>query len=137
MRRYLKEKMKNRKLAKENKPLIPQPQILGLTASPGVGGATSYSKAEEHILKVNSPKTYKPAKGYCLIQVKLFKSVLGSKYAIWFFFFMYIEVELIAIKLTFWKIIEIHVQIKVTLQEEQGYWKGKLNDCLTWKIFPS
>uniref|UniRef100_A0A8C0F9K0 RNA helicase n=1 Tax=Bubo bubo TaxID=30461 RepID=A0A8C0F9K0_BUBBB len=51
MRRYLKEKMKNRKLAKENKPLIPQPQILGLTASPGVGGATSYSKAEEHILK--------------------------------------------------------------------------------------
>ncbi|NXG72940.1 IFIH1 protein, partial [Baryphthengus martii] len=52
MRRYLKEKMKNRKLAKENKPLIPQPQILGLTASPGVGGATSSSKAEEHILKI-------------------------------------------------------------------------------------
>ncbi|NWT49753.1 IFIH1 protein, partial [Erythrocercus mccallii] len=52
MRRYLKEKRKNRKLAKENKPLIPQPQILGLTASPGVGGATSYSKAEEHILKI-------------------------------------------------------------------------------------
>ncbi|NXG57161.1 IFIH1 protein, partial [Hemiprocne comata] len=52
MRRYLKEKMRNRKLAKENKPLIPQPQILGLTASPGVGGATSYSKAEEHILKI-------------------------------------------------------------------------------------
>ncbi|XP_041896233.1 interferon-induced helicase C domain-containing protein 1 [Corvus kubaryi] len=52
MRRYLKEKMKNKKLAKENKPQIPQPQILGLTASPGVGGATSYSKAEEHILKI-------------------------------------------------------------------------------------
>ncbi|NXG51927.1 IFIH1 protein, partial [Psilopogon haemacephalus] len=52
MRRYLKEKMKNKKLAKENKPLIPQPQILGLTASPGVGGATSLSKAEEHILKI-------------------------------------------------------------------------------------
>ncbi|KAJ7405613.1 hypothetical protein BTVI_67770 [Pitangus sulphuratus] len=52
MRRYLKEKMKNRKLAKENKPLIPQPQVLGLTASPGVGGATSYSKAEDHILKI-------------------------------------------------------------------------------------
>ncbi|NXD23207.1 IFIH1 protein, partial [Spelaeornis formosus] len=52
MRRYLKEKMKNQKLEKENKPLIPQPQILGLTASPGVGGATSYSKAEEHILKI-------------------------------------------------------------------------------------
>ncbi|NXQ61836.1 IFIH1 protein, partial [Anthoscopus minutus] len=52
MRRYLKEKMKNRKLAKENKPLIPQPQILGLTASPGVGGATTGLKAEEHILKI-------------------------------------------------------------------------------------
>ncbi|XP_075009197.1 interferon-induced helicase C domain-containing protein 1 isoform X2 [Calonectris borealis] len=52
MRRYLKQKMKNKKLAKENKPVIPQPQILGLTASPGVGGATSYSKAEEHILKI-------------------------------------------------------------------------------------
>ncbi|XP_071603631.1 interferon-induced helicase C domain-containing protein 1 isoform X2 [Heliangelus exortis] len=52
MRRYLKEKMMNRKLAKENKPLIPQPQILGLTASPGVGAAKSSSKAEEHILKI-------------------------------------------------------------------------------------
>ncbi|KFO72197.1 Interferon-induced helicase C domain-containing protein 1, partial [Cuculus canorus] len=52
MRRYLKEKMKNRKLAKENKPLTPQPQILGLTASPGVGGATTNSKAVEHILKI-------------------------------------------------------------------------------------
>ncbi|NXY15901.1 IFIH1 protein, partial [Atrichornis clamosus] len=52
MRRYLKEKMKNTNLAKENKPLIPQPQVLGLTASPGVGGATSYAKAEEHILKI-------------------------------------------------------------------------------------
>ncbi|XP_010205233.2 interferon-induced helicase C domain-containing protein 1 isoform X1 [Colius striatus] len=52
MRRYLKEKMKNRKLAKENKPLIQQPQILGLTASPGVGSARNYSKAEEHILKI-------------------------------------------------------------------------------------
>ncbi|XP_064020157.1 interferon-induced helicase C domain-containing protein 1 isoform X1 [Pogoniulus pusillus] len=52
MRRYLKEKIKNKKRAKENKPLIPQPQILGLTASPGVGGAKSHSKAEEHILKI-------------------------------------------------------------------------------------
>ncbi|XP_010227100.1 PREDICTED: interferon-induced helicase C domain-containing protein 1 [Tinamus guttatus] len=52
MRRYLKEKMKNRKLAKENRPLILQPQILGLTASPGVGGATSHAKAVEHILKI-------------------------------------------------------------------------------------
>lgn len=77
MRRYLKEKMKNGKLAKENKPLIPQPQILGLTASPGVGGATSYSKAEEHILKVNSPNTYKGILS-CLSK-KLLKSVLGSE----------------------------------------------------------
>ncbi|XP_067994854.1 interferon-induced helicase C domain-containing protein 1 isoform X2 [Melanerpes formicivorus] len=52
MRRYLKQKIKNKKLAKENKPLIPQPQILGLTASPGVGGATSSLKAEEHILRI-------------------------------------------------------------------------------------
>ncbi|KFV19545.1 Interferon-induced helicase C domain-containing protein 1, partial [Tauraco erythrolophus] len=52
MRRYLKEKKKNEKLAKENKPLIPQPQILGLTASPGVGGAKTNSKAEQHILKI-------------------------------------------------------------------------------------
>ncbi|NXC44849.1 IFIH1 protein, partial [Penelope pileata] len=52
MRRYLKQKIKNRKLAKENKPLIPQPQILGLTASPGVGGARNNAKAEEHILKI-------------------------------------------------------------------------------------
>nr|XP_006114909.1 interferon-induced helicase C domain-containing protein 1 [Pelodiscus sinensis] len=52
MRRYLKEKIKNKRLRKENKPLIPQPQILGLTASPGVGGARSQQKAEEHILKI-------------------------------------------------------------------------------------
>ncbi|CAM4616064.1 unnamed protein product [Lepidochelys olivacea] len=52
MRRYLKEKMKNNKFRKENKPLIPQPQILGLTASPGVGGARTPQKAEEHILKI-------------------------------------------------------------------------------------
>lgn len=67
MRRYLKEKRKNRKLEKENKPVIPQPQILGLTASPGVGGAKSNSKAEEHILKVNSCHISKPPKGYCLV----------------------------------------------------------------------
>lgn len=52
MRRYLMQKMKNNKLKKENKPLIPLPQILGLTASPGVGGATKQAKAEEHILKI-------------------------------------------------------------------------------------
>ncbi|XP_049629322.1 interferon-induced helicase C domain-containing protein 1 [Suncus etruscus] len=52
MRRYLMQKMKNNKLKKENKPIIPLPQILGLTASPGVGGATKQAKAEEHILKI-------------------------------------------------------------------------------------
>uniref|UniRef100_A0A9L0JZ23 Interferon-induced helicase C domain-containing protein 1 n=1 Tax=Equus asinus TaxID=9793 RepID=A0A9L0JZ23_EQUAS len=51
MRRYLKQKLKNNRLKKENKPVIPLPQILGLTASPGVGGATKQAKAEEHILK--------------------------------------------------------------------------------------
>ena len=53
MRRYLKQKLKNKKLEKENKPVIPLPQILGLTASPGVGGATKQAKADEHILKVS------------------------------------------------------------------------------------
>lgn len=53
MRRYLKQKLKNNKLRKENKPVVPLPQILGLTASPGVGGATKQAKAEEHILKVS------------------------------------------------------------------------------------
>ncbi|XP_014389648.1 PREDICTED: interferon-induced helicase C domain-containing protein 1 [Myotis brandtii] len=52
MRRYLKQKLKNNKLRKENKPVMPLPQILGLTASPGVGGATKQAKAEEHILKI-------------------------------------------------------------------------------------
>ncbi|XP_036996299.2 interferon-induced helicase C domain-containing protein 1 isoform X2 [Artibeus jamaicensis] len=52
MRRYLKQKLKNKKLEKENKPAMPLPQILGLTASPGVGGATKQAKAEEHILKI-------------------------------------------------------------------------------------
>ncbi|XP_043854813.1 interferon-induced helicase C domain-containing protein 1 [Dromiciops gliroides] len=52
MTRYLKQKMKNRQFKKENKPVVPQPQILGLTASPGVGGANKQAKAEEHILKI-------------------------------------------------------------------------------------
>uniref|UniRef100_A0A671Y2M4 RNA helicase n=1 Tax=Sparus aurata TaxID=8175 RepID=A0A671Y2M4_SPAAU len=51
MLRYLKQKHKNRRLKKEEKETLPLPQILGLTASPGVGGATILMKAEEHILR--------------------------------------------------------------------------------------
>ncbi|XP_044922753.1 interferon-induced helicase C domain-containing protein 1 isoform X2 [Mustela putorius furo] len=51
MRRYLKQKLKNNKLKKECKPVIPLPQILGLTASPGVGGAKRQAEAKDHILK--------------------------------------------------------------------------------------
>lgn len=54
MMRYLKQKHKNRKLKKEQKQTVPLPQILGLTASPGVGGATKLEKAEEHILRVTT-----------------------------------------------------------------------------------
>ncbi|KAH0514745.1 Interferon-induced helicase C domain-containing protein 1 [Microtus ochrogaster] len=53
MRRYLKQKLKNNGLKKQNKPVIPLPQILGLTASPGVGGAKKQAEAEKHIL--NNP----------------------------------------------------------------------------------
>lgn len=52
MRRYLKQKLKNNTLKKQNKPVIPLPQILGLTASPGVGGAKKQSEAEKHILNI-------------------------------------------------------------------------------------
>ncbi|ELW47101.1 Interferon-induced helicase C domain-containing protein 1 [Tupaia chinensis] len=52
MRRYLKQKLKNYTLKKECRPVVPLPQILGLTASPGVGGATKQAKADEHILKI-------------------------------------------------------------------------------------
>uniref|UniRef100_A0A673UW01 RNA helicase n=1 Tax=Suricata suricatta TaxID=37032 RepID=A0A673UW01_SURSU len=52
MRRYLKQKLKNNKLKKECKPVIPLPQILGLTASPGVGVAKRQAEAKEHILKI-------------------------------------------------------------------------------------
>ncbi|KAG8510446.1 Interferon-induced helicase C domain-containing protein 1 [Galemys pyrenaicus] len=52
MRRYLEQKLRNNKLKKANQPVIPLPQILGLTASPGVGEAKKQAKAEEHILKI-------------------------------------------------------------------------------------
>jgi len=54
MMRYLKQKHKNKRLKKEQKKTVPLPQILGLTASPGVGRATKMQKAEEHILRVNT-----------------------------------------------------------------------------------
>ncbi|XP_062861994.1 interferon-induced helicase C domain-containing protein 1 [Trichomycterus rosablanca] len=52
MTRYLKQKHRNATLLKEHKELVPLPQILGLTASPGVGGAKNQQKAEEHILQI-------------------------------------------------------------------------------------
>lgn len=52
MTRYLKQKHKNVTSKKEQKNPDPLPQILGLTASPGVGGAKNQQKAEEHILQV-------------------------------------------------------------------------------------
>uniref|UniRef100_A0A673YK81 RNA helicase n=1 Tax=Salmo trutta TaxID=8032 RepID=A0A673YK81_SALTR len=52
MIRYLKQKHKNAKLKKEQKDTVDIPQILGLTASPGVGGAKKIEKAEEHILRI-------------------------------------------------------------------------------------
>nr|AUN88445.1 MDA5 [Oreochromis niloticus] len=52
MMRYLKQKHKNKRLIEEQKEPVPLPQILGLTASPGVGGATKMEKAEEHILRI-------------------------------------------------------------------------------------
>uniref|UniRef100_A0A8C5R5K7 RNA helicase n=1 Tax=Leptobrachium leishanense TaxID=445787 RepID=A0A8C5R5K7_9ANUR len=52
MIRYVKMKKKNLQRKKINKPLLAVPQILGLTASPGVGGAKNSKKAEEHILKI-------------------------------------------------------------------------------------
>nr|QGS83882.1 MDA5 [Bostrychus sinensis] len=54
MMRFLTQKHKNKRLQKEQKKTVPLPQILGLTASPGVGGATKMSKTEEHILRICS-----------------------------------------------------------------------------------
>uniref|UniRef100_A0A8C1N341 RNA helicase n=1 Tax=Cyprinus carpio TaxID=7962 RepID=A0A8C1N341_CYPCA len=52
MIRYLKQKHQNQLLKKQEKSPVPLPQILGLTASPGVGGAMSQQRAEEHILQI-------------------------------------------------------------------------------------
>uniref|UniRef100_A0AAY4BGV2 RNA helicase n=1 Tax=Denticeps clupeoides TaxID=299321 RepID=A0AAY4BGV2_9TELE len=52
MIRYLKQKHRNVQLQKEQKKPVNIPQILGLTASPGVGGARTQQKAEEHILRI-------------------------------------------------------------------------------------
>ncbi|KAK7169534.1 hypothetical protein R3I93_005494 [Phoxinus phoxinus] len=52
MIRYLKQKHKNQLLKKQDKSPVAIPQILGLTASPGVGGAMSQMMAEQHILKI-------------------------------------------------------------------------------------
>lgn len=54
MMRFLKQKHKNNRMKKEQMEPVPLPQILGLTASPGVGGATKMEKAEEHILRVHN-----------------------------------------------------------------------------------
>ncbi|XP_061579566.1 interferon-induced helicase C domain-containing protein 1 [Cololabis saira] len=52
MMRYLTRKFKNKRHHKLQKKTEPLPQILGLTASPGVGGATKLDKAVEHILRI-------------------------------------------------------------------------------------
>ncbi|XP_062389982.1 interferon-induced helicase C domain-containing protein 1 [Sardina pilchardus] len=52
MIRYLRQKHRNALLLKEQAEPQPIPQVLGLTASPGVGGAKTQQKAEEHILKI-------------------------------------------------------------------------------------
>ncbi|KAJ3592702.1 hypothetical protein NHX12_007829 [Muraenolepis orangiensis] len=44
MMRYLKQKHRNAQLLKQGKTSVPIPQILGLTASPGVGGANKSTK---------------------------------------------------------------------------------------------
>ncbi|KAG7269109.1 hypothetical protein CRUP_008410 [Coryphaenoides rupestris] len=52
MMRYLKQKHINAQSQKQGKEPMSIPQILGLTASPGVGGATKSAKAVEHILRI-------------------------------------------------------------------------------------
>uniref|UniRef100_A0A3Q2Z4S8 RNA helicase n=1 Tax=Hippocampus comes TaxID=109280 RepID=A0A3Q2Z4S8_HIPCM len=52
MMRYLKQKNRNRMLKKEQKEIVPLPQILGMTASLGVGDATKLKTAEKNILQI-------------------------------------------------------------------------------------
>ncbi|XP_061142588.1 interferon-induced helicase C domain-containing protein 1 isoform X2 [Syngnathus typhle] len=52
MMRYLKQKNKNRIMLKEQKEIVPLPQILGMTASLGVGDATVLKAAEDYILQI-------------------------------------------------------------------------------------
>lgn len=68
MVRYLMQKQKNNRLKKEQKPTVPLPQILGLTASPGVDSATKMAKAVEHILQVNPVLRVNPVLNYGLSQ---------------------------------------------------------------------
>ncbi|XP_053554354.1 interferon-induced helicase C domain-containing protein 1 isoform X2 [Bombina bombina] len=52
MTRYIKQKLKSLNSSKTQDPEVQLPQIVGLTASPGVGGASDTIKAVEHILKI-------------------------------------------------------------------------------------
>ncbi|XP_061735920.1 interferon-induced helicase C domain-containing protein 1 [Nerophis ophidion] len=52
MKHYLKQKNANTQLRKQQKETVPLPQILGLTASLGVGAATKLETAEKNILQI-------------------------------------------------------------------------------------
>ncbi|XP_018412188.1 PREDICTED: interferon-induced helicase C domain-containing protein 1 [Nanorana parkeri] len=54
MLRYIKQKKRNENIRKTEGPakMVSLPQVVGLTASPGVGGANQSTKAEEHILRI-------------------------------------------------------------------------------------
>lgn len=81
MMRYLKQKHKNKKLKKEQKEIVPLPQILGLTASPGVGRAARLEKAKEHILQVilSAFFAYVNVRMCTIVGEKNTKSILKAK----------------------------------------------------------